>query len=173
VFELGHRRSHERLLRLAPGGDRPADQLAGLCGQTGQDRREINDDLPEEVEPHGADILHGLRVRGVFGELPGLFSVDVGIRPVGELHDQPHGAGVVAVLVGGGDLTARGGALGEQSAVVGVGCGKTSGVEEFCGAAGEVDHLADEVGIDFVDELFGVQVEIVQAGAEFAGIEIA
>ena len=51
--------------------------------------------------------------------------------------------------------------------------GKPTSCDEFRRAAGQVDHLADQVGVDLVSELVEVQVEVVDAGRELRGVVIA
>ena len=57
VREFGDRRADQRLLRLVPARDRVIQQLAGLLGQPRQHGRQVHDDLPEQIERHGAHIL--------------------------------------------------------------------------------------------------------------------
>ena len=59
-------------------------------------------------------------LRRVFRQLPRLGVGDVLVRPIGQLHDRPHGPIVVARFVRVGDLVARRGRGGKQAAVVGI-----------------------------------------------------
>ena len=75
----------------------------------------------------------------------------------------PHRPGVIAGLVGLGNRLAVRGRLGEQPAVVGIGRGQPALSTKLRRAAGQVDDLAHQVGVDLGDELVEVQVEVVDA----------
>ncbi len=62
---------------------------------------------------------------------------------------------------------------GEQAAVVGIFWRQAGFFDEPRGAAGEVHHFADQIGIHFGDELVGIQIEIVHARTELAGVVVA
>jgi hypothetical protein len=182
VLVSGDLPSHQRPLRLFPLGDRLAEQFARLLRQLGQDGREIHDDLPEQAECDGAYVLQLARFGRVLGQLPRLLGIDVRIGPVGQFHHQPHRPVVVARFIGLGDFLACGGALGKQAAVGRIRLGKTG--EPRLGrslalpyklrcSAGQVDDFADEVRIDLVDELFGIQIQVVQPRAELAGVVVS
>ena len=142
--------------------DRIAQQLAGLLGQLRQHGGQVDGQLPEQVQPDGADLLEPL---GLFGaaEVPGGVVLDELVGPLAGGQDQPHGPGEIAGLVGRGDGLAVGGGLGEQAAVVGIFGRQARLLGELGRAAGQVDHLAHHVGIDLGDELVEVQVEVVHA----------
>ena len=121
-LERCDRRAGQGLTRLLPGTDRAAQERTSFGGQFWEHRRQVDDDLAEQVQRHGGDVAELLgRFGARLGELPGLRCIDVGIGPVGGRHHQPHGAGEIAVVVGGGDLNAVDRPPGEQAAVVGVG----------------------------------------------------
>ena len=67
-------RADERRFRLIPTGDRIVQQFAGLFGQLRQHRREINRQLPKQIERDRANVLqlacavHG-SLRSVHGAL--------------------------------------------------------------------------------------------------------
>ena len=62
VLEFVDRRADERRLRLLPTSNRIVQQLARLLGQPRQHGRQVNGDLPEQVERHGAHILQLARL---------------------------------------------------------------------------------------------------------------
>ena len=57
VCEFGDWRADERRLRLVPVLDWVVQQLAGLLGELRQHGRQVDDDLAEQVERDGADVL--------------------------------------------------------------------------------------------------------------------
>jgi hypothetical protein len=46
-------------------------------------------------------------------------------------------------------------------------------VDEAGATAGDVDHFADQVGVDLLHEVFEVQVEVVDAAAQLGGVVVA
>ena len=173
-LERGDRHAGEGVSRFLPGKDRASDECAGLGSQVRQHRRQVDDDLAEEIQRHGGDVAELLgRFGARLGELPGLLGIDVGVGPVGGRHHQPHGAGEVAVVVGSGDLGAVEGPLSEQPAVVGVGLRQPRSLEPPRCPAGEVHHLTDEVGVHLGGEVLEVEVDVVDVAGELCRVVIA
>ena len=169
-----HRHARQGLTRLLPGTDRDAEERAGFGGQFREYRRQVDDDLAEEVQRHGGDVAELLgRFGARLGELPGLLSINIDIGPVGGRHHQPHGAGEIAVVVRGGDLGAVNRPPSEQAAVVGVGLRQLLPREPPGRPAREVHHLADEVGVHLGGEVVEVQVNVVDVTGELRGVVVA
>jgi hypothetical protein len=57
VRKFGDFRADEGRLRLVPALDGVIEQLARLLGQAGQHRGQVDDDLPEQIERDGANVL--------------------------------------------------------------------------------------------------------------------
>ena len=82
-------------------------------------------------------------------------------------------AAVVAALVRRGDFVALGGRLREQAAI----SRDTFADRPVCStnlrrAAGEVHHLAHQIGVHLGDELVEVQIEIVEPRAQLRGVVV-
>ena len=76
MLELVDLGAQQWLCRLLPFGDWLAEQLTCLPGELGEHRREINDQLAEQVQRHGADVLQLGLARRVFFEIPRLALFD-------------------------------------------------------------------------------------------------
>src|SRR5690606_13054971 len=123
----------------------------------------------------GADRLYFLLLAVLLVQRPGGLVGDPGVGLVGQGHDFAHGAGEVALLVGLGN--GRGGAdegVGQFRRRVGRDHHATVAlVNEACAAAGDIDHLADQVGVDLLHEVFQVQVQVFHAPAQLGGVVVA
>lgn len=149
------------------------EQMPALLGQAWHDWGEVDGELSEEVESDGANFLESVGFIGIFGEDPRFGVFDEGVGLIGEFHDEAHGFGVVTGVVGLGDgFAGIGGAL-EEAAIVRVGGGESGLFDELGGPAGEVDDFVDQVGIDLGGKFFEVEIDIVEARAEFAGVVVA
>ena len=120
VLEFRDRRTCQRRLRLIPIGNRFAQQFTRLFGQFGQNRCQVNHDLPEQVDRDRANILKLLSFLWVFFQCPRSRIFDEWVGSIRQLHDQPHRFVVVACFVSFGDGVARGGPLLEQTTIIGV-----------------------------------------------------
>ena len=91
------------------------------------------------------------------------------------MHDLAHGSGEVARFVGISDAR-RGGLKGCPEFRLGVGVDHHAAValvDEAGATTGDVDHLADQVGVDLLHEVLEVQIEVVDATAELGRIVVA
>ena len=93
-------------------------EFSDLLGHLRQDRRQVDRQLVEKVQPDGADVLEPLLLTGGLVDRPRGVVLDELVRPLAGRQHQPHGPGEVAGLVGVGDRLAVGGRLGKQPAVV-------------------------------------------------------
>ncbi len=165
----------ERLGQVDPGHRFDAEEGLDLCGHARQHRLEVGHQHPEQVQADAAHVLHGLPHALLPGQRPGLLLVDVLVGAVGQGHDLAHGLAELALLVQPGDLLA-----GAHEGVVEVRFGaglRQAAVEaladEAGAAAGDVDHLADQVGVHAQLEVIEVEVDVVDAGAQLGGEVIA
>ena len=90
-------------------------------------------------------------------------------------HDQSHRQVVIAGIVGRGDLVLA--ACGRLRRTARRRRDRRPRADSFCSelcrAAGQVDDLAHQVGVDLGDELVEIQIEIVDAGRQLRGVVIA
>lgn len=150
-------------------------ERVGLGGGGRQDRLERGDQHAEQVQALGADGLQ-LRVGALLlGDHPRLLVVDVAVGFVGQGHGQAHGGGRVVALV----RLADGGEGGDEAVVLG-GIGQAVGqaavealADEAGAAAGQVDELAHQVGVDACGEVAQVQIEVFDAAAGLGGEVVA
>ena len=73
--ELGDRSADERLLRFIPVDDRLVQQDAGLMGEARENRRQVYDQLSEEIERDGTNVLQLTRAGRFLAEFPRLLYV--------------------------------------------------------------------------------------------------
>ena len=167
--------AQQRLCQFGPVVHRRGQEGFGLRGGGRQHRLQGGDQHAEQVQALAA---HGLQLRvGAFllGDDPRLDVVDVAVGFVGQGHGQADRRGRVVALVGFTDrrqavdealVLRRIGQLRGQLAVEAL-------ADEAGAAAGQVDELADQVGVDAGDEVTQVQVEIVDATAGLGGVVVA
>ena len=93
---------------------------------------------------------------------------------IGQCHDFTHGLAEFAFLVEIGNAWARFLDFAHQHHVVQVGTERAAELlHEVAGAAGDVDQLADQVGVHSLGEVFQIQVEIIHPAGEFGGEVVA
>ncbi len=160
----------ERALGVGPGQRRHAQEGFDARGQRRQHRLEVDRQQAEGLDADRADVVqHGLGA-GLAGQLPGLLLVDVGVDAVGQRHDLAHRLGVLALLVELLDAGAVAAQRIEQRAALDADVGRELAAEapgqEAGSAAGDVDVLADQVGVDARDEVLGGEVDVLDAGVE-------
>ena len=112
---------------------------------------------------------------GFPGENPRLFLVDVPVGPVGESDDAFQRPGVVALFVIHRNLCGGFGELTEERLVL-ERFPEASIVEplnESRATAGDVHHLADEVGIQPGDEVIEIEIDVIGRGVQLGGEVIA
>ena len=168
VCELGDRRADQRLSatasQLVIGSFSSSPACSASCGSTGA---RYTTSCRNRFSATVQTSCSSLRLRRVLAQLPGRVLIDVRVGPVGQRHDQPHRAAVVAGFVRGGDLARRRrrlrrtGRRRRDTSPTGRVC-----CDELRRAAGEVHDLADEVGVHLGDELVEVQIEVVEPRAE-------
>ena len=144
-----------------------------MFGQSRQYRRQVDNDLAEQIESDRADILNVRRLGRVFSQLPRLVVLDVRIRLIGQAHDQPHGFAVVGRFVGLANFVAEFGTGGKQAAIVRVFCRQPGRFDKLRAAAREVDDFVHEVGVHLRDELVDRQIQVFNARREFRRVEIS
>ncbi len=163
VLKLVDLACDQRRAAFIPVPYRLAQQISGLRCQAGQDRRQVNGQLAEEVQGDRADVLQLSGAVRVLGQLPRLSSLDVRICPVCQLHHQPHGAVVVALFIRLGNFFPFPGGVLEEAFVVRIGGGQSAAGHKLCGTAGQVDHFAHQVGVDLGHQFVQVQIQIIDA----------
>ena len=108
----------------------------------------------------------------------GLLLVDVGVDAVGQRHDLAQRLAVLAAR----RTAARTGSAAARSAVEQRGRLRAQSARELAvealgqeagGAAGDVDVLADQVGVDARDEVLGVEVDVLDAAVQLGGDVVA
>ena len=114
----------------------------------------------------------------LLGQLPGLVLVHVLVDLVGQRHHAAQRPGIVARLVVGGDFLAgldQAGQFGAENLneVARVELAGEALGDEAGGAAGDVDVLADEVGIHPADEVVEVEVDVLHRAVELGGEVVA
>ena len=160
------------VLDSLPVPNRGVQQLFGLLRQSRQYRRQVDRQLPEQVQGHGAHVLQLLRLGRVFPQVPRFSRFDVRIGSVRQFHDQPHRPVEIAFVVGGRDVVADAGCMSEQAAVIRVGCRQAKVLNETSGTAGQIDHLADQISVHLGDEFVQIQVQVVQPSAQLRGVVV-
>ncbi len=179
-----HPRQHRRELvdlvlqqqgvAVRPGQRRNIEKRLGPFGQTRQHRLQVQHQQAEHVQGGGADLQHFLLAAFFLGQRPGRLVGDVAVGVVGQLHDLAHGLAEFALLIeagdGGGGLLRF---LDQQRVVRMVTEGTAELLDEVAGAAGDIDHLAHQVGIHPLGEVLQVEVEIVHPVVELGGEVIA
>ena len=61
----------------------------------------------------------------------------------------------------------------KQTSVVGILLRQTGRFDKLRAAAGEVHHLVHQISVHFVDELFRIEVEVIEPRAKFRGVVIS
>ncbi|MNZ64769.1 hypothetical protein D3C78_829430 [compost metagenome] len=165
----------EQRLVVVPGQGGDVEEGLGVGGQLRQHRLEEDHQLAEQVDAGGAYGLDLGLLAFLLGQGPGRLVGDPGVGAVGQGHDFAHGAGEVTVLVGFGDARRGGLEVGEQfrRGVLGHQLAGIALVDEAGATAGDVHHLAHQVGVDLLHEVLEVQVEVVDAAAELGRIVVA
>ena len=110
---------------------------------------------------------------GVLAQVPRSVGVDELVGTVAGRLDQPHGAGVVARVVGLGNRVAVGRRLLEQAAVIRVLVGQIPSCNEVGRSRGYVYDVAHQVCVDLGHKLVEVQVEVVDPGGQLRGVVVA
>ncbi len=115
---------------------------------------------------------------GCLASFPGLVAVDVLVDLVGQQHDLAQRLAELAALVQLGDGVARArAALSSRARALDADVGRQLAAEalaeEARRAAGDVDVLADQVGVDARDEVLGVEVDVLDARVELGGDVVA
>ena len=110
---------------------------------------------------------------GVFFQSPRSSVVDEGVGCIGQFHDQSHRARVITLLVRFCDFFSRSSSGGKKPSVMRVLACQSDSIDEACGATGEVNDRTHQLGIDFLCELSEVEVDVVQARTEFAGVIVS
>ena len=159
----------QQRIEVAPGQRRDRQKSLGFFRQRRQHRFQVASEQAESIDARGADRPQFRRLPVRLGDFPGFALVEVLVGLVGEGHHQADRLAVFALLVQLGDLWRGLADFIDQGGVVEL-VGEHAGeilADEAGAAAGDVDELADEVGVHPLDEIFEVEVEIVNAGAEF------
>ena len=174
-LELVYRVVQQRRVQVVPGERVHAEEFPGAPGQAGQHRFQVDDKDAEQVQAQGAYLLQFGRSGVGPGHLPGLVPVDILVRPVGQGHDPAHGAGVFPGFIVCRDGLGGPGEFLQQRLVV-HGRGQLPAeafVDEPGAAAGDVHHLAHQVGVHALAEILQVEVDVVHAAARLGGEVIA
>ena len=105
-----------------------------------------------------------LVVGHVFGQVPGLVLVHIGVHLVGQQHDFAGGLAVFAGLEMGGQCVRGTADFSQQCAALGTEVAGQLAVkalgQKACGAGGDVDELADQIAVHPQHEVFGVEVDV-------------
>ncbi|MNV17558.1 hypothetical protein D3C71_1083510 [compost metagenome] len=155
----------ERLGDIAPAAHRCIEERFGLQRGGRQHRLERRHQHAEQIQALGADRLQFGVGAFLLGDHPRLGVVDVLVGFVGQRHGQADGSGRVVALV---SLAHRrqcrdeAVVLGRVRQHVGQLAVEALG-DETGAAAGQVDELADQVGIHAGGEVRQVQVKVVHA----------
>ncbi len=153
-----------------------AEQLAGHApGGGGQHRGEQHRQQLEAVQGARADVLQFRALAFVLGQHPGLCAIEFLVDAVGYRHDVAHGLTEFTGLIGLLHLRRSGAGLGgEGPGVTRIGERAVEVLgDETGGAAGDVHVLADQIGVHARHEVFQVQVDVVDAGAQLGGEVVA
>ena len=165
----------EQTIGVGPGQRGDVEELLALRRDAGQDGLEQHGEQAEQVERIAARRMQFALPPFLLGKFPGLDAVDVLVGGVGEQHDLAHRLGEFARLVVLGD-SRRGGADGADRRQLGGGRRQLPGEafgDEAGGAAGDIDVLADQVGIDAGDEILEVEVDVLHTCRQLGGVVIA
>ncbi|MNB93051.1 hypothetical protein D3C75_401670 [compost metagenome] len=146
----------------------------GALGQVRHDGFEVGHQHPEQVDADGADVLQLCIRPFLLGDDPGSLVIHIAVGLVGERHDLADGAAELTGLVGIGN---RG--TGARELVIEFGFAAHIGqlavetLGDKAGVAGsQIDQLVDHVRIDPGDEVFEVQVQIVDATVELGCVVV-
>ena len=182
---LGGDALHEVLVRLNVGHvasgvpvlhGRAGEGFDRFC-KRGQHRGQVAAQLGKRVDQQRADLVQGLVVGGVFGQVPGLVLVHIGVDFVGQQHDVAGGFAIFAGVVGLGDAVFGGVNVAQQ--------GRALLAKALCELAlkalgqearrtrRDVDELANQIAVHAQHEVFGVEVHIFVFVVEFGGQVIA
>jgi hypothetical protein len=155
------------------------EELGDVGGNARQHRRQQDGQLAEQDQRGGADIMQLGRFGLILGQYPRLVFVDVLVGDIGDLHDLAQRLAEFAVLEVGGDAGLAFNALGRHQraldpALRALGQRRRQFAVEFLGdeagaARGDVDVLADQVGIYAGDEVFAGEVQVLDLGVQLEG----
>ena len=155
-------------LDAVPAGECILSQPTG-CGlrNARQDGRQIHQQHAEQVDGlrrHGTCLVAACRI---FGHDPGLLLVDVLVCQVCQVHDFAHQRGRITRFVQTGQMLAALDEAGVQRSVgQRIGQMTTGTLDKRCAAAGDVDQLADDVGVHAGSEVVEAQVDVFDATGE-------
>ncbi len=131
----------------------------------------------EGDETARADLVQGIAPGFVLRHFPWLVRVEILVDLVGIGHGQPGDGGEFALLVRFGDGVGQLCRACTLRLVFHVGGRQQAAVElagdEACGAAGDVDVFADQVGIDAGEEIVRVEIDVLHARIELGGEVVA
>jgi hypothetical protein len=104
----------------------------------------------------------------MLGERPGLVVVDVLVGLVSERHDLAYRLAEFPRLEVAGDVLAHLDELRVEFRLGAVRCEHAveALVDEPGAAAGDIDHLADQVAVDAQDEIGQVEIQVIDAAAQ-------
>ena len=182
LFDAGQQRLEgiddvigERFGHVLPAQRCDVEKVLRGLGQLRQHRFQIGHQHPEQVEPGAAHGLHLGLAAGFLDQHPGLVLVDVLVGAIGQSHDFADGMAVLALFEELADGFPGGGEFGVQFRFA-AGGGQAAAetlVDEAGAAAGDVHHLAHQIGVDPLLEVLEVQIDVVDAGAELGGEVVA
>ena len=161
-------------LVIFPAERRHIEEVLGGGGQIWHHRLEQDDQLAEQVDTQRADGLHFCLLAVLFVECPGRLFGNPGIGAIGQRHGFAHGAGEVTFLIGVGNSRYSGKeGCSQFRCRVGVDHDTLVAFVDKAGTAtGDIDDLADQVGVDLLHKVLKVEVEVLDAAAQLAGIVV-
>ena len=148
-----------------------------FCRDGWQDGLEVDRQDAECFQQTGADLMELVAFFRVFRQDPGLVFIDVGVDFVCQMHDLAKCAVVFPFFVQVCDVNGccAQGLQQRYRCVCPALCQlpAESFGDETCGAAGDVDVFADQVGIDARDEVISGEIDIFDTFGELGGEIVA
>jgi len=160
---------------VVPSQWRDVEECLGISGEQRQHGFQEDHQLAEQVDALGANGLDLVLLAFLLGQRPRCLVSDPGVGAVSQRHDFTHGTAEIAALIGFGDRRG-GGEEGLGQFWRSIASDHHAGialVDEAGATAGNVDHFANQVGVDLLHEILEVQVEVIDAPAELGGVVVA
>ena len=172
---LDRARGGERHGDARPGERFDREEVLDAGGRGGQHGLEVEREQAEAFEGDRGDAVQFGPGLGVLGELPRLFLIDELVDLVGELHYEARGAGELADFEEALDFLGAAADGFKQRILHGgiVDAALELLEDEARGAAGDVDVLADQVGVDALGEVGLREVDVLDAGVHLGGKVVA